>query len=86
MLVALAKGLDLSAKPETAALDTYFEDAAQIPDYARDGVAAAAEKSIVVNYPTVNLLNPNQIATRADVAAFIYQALASSGAVPQLNL
>lgn len=86
VLVALANGLDLSAKPETtAALNTYFQDAAQIPDYARNSVAAAAEKSIVVNYPTVKLLNPNQLATRADVAAFIYQALASSGAVPQLT-
>lgn len=86
VLVALANGLDLSARPETtAALNTYFEDAAQIPDYARNSVAAATEKSIVVNYPTVKLLNPNQIATRADVAAFIYQALASSGAVPQLT-
>lgn len=86
VLVALANGLDLSAKPETtAALNTYFQDAAQIPDYARNSVAAAAEKSIIVNYPSVKLLNPNQIATRADVAAFIYQALASSGAVPQLT-
>ncbi|WP_250123652.1 S-layer homology domain-containing protein [Chroococcidiopsis sp. CCMEE 29] len=85
VLVALANGLNLAASTTTmAGLNTYFQDASQIPDYARNSVAAAAEKTIVVNYPTVNLLNPNQIATRADVAALIYQALASRGSVPQL--
>jgi hypothetical protein len=84
-LVALSNGLNLAAGTTPESLNTYFQDAAQIPDYARNSVAAAAEKRIVVNYPTVNLLNPNQIATRAEVAAFIYQALVGTGAVPQLT-
>jgi hypothetical protein len=33
----------------------------------------------------VALLSPNQVATRADVAAFIYQALVKEGSVPQLS-
>jgi hypothetical protein len=33
----------------------------------------------VVNYPNVQFLNPNQTATRAEVAAFIYQSLVRSG-------
>jgi hypothetical protein len=85
VLVSLGSGLNLAAagtKPEV--LNTYFQDAAQIPDYALNNVAAATEKRIVVNYPDVAYLNPNQAATRADVAAFIYQALVSTGAVPAL--
>jgi hypothetical protein len=34
---------------------------------------------LVVNYPNVQYLNPNQPATRAEVAAFIYQSLVQSG-------
>ena len=86
VLVSLTNGLGLSAKAESAGvLDASFQDAAQIPDYARTPVAAATENRLVVNYPNVALLNPNQVATRADVAAFIYQALVSTGTVPQLT-
>jgi len=42
-------------------------------------VAAATENRLVVNYPNVQFLNPNQTATRAEVAAFIYQSLVRSG-------
>ncbi len=86
VLVSLTNGLGLSAKAESAGvLDASFQDAAQIPDYARTPVAAATENRLVVNYPNVALLNPNQVATRADVAAFIYQALVSTGTVPPLK-
>jgi hypothetical protein len=33
----------------------------------------------VVNYPNVGQLNPEREATRAEVAAFIYQALVNAG-------
>jgi hypothetical protein len=48
-------------------------------------VAAATEKAMVVNYPDVNRLQPQAIATRADVAAFIYQALVAQGRQPALS-
>lgn len=84
-LVSLVEGLNLGATTVTpAALDTYFQDATQIPDYARDKVAGATENRIVVNYPDIRVLNPNQVATRADVAAFIYQTLVKAGTAPEL--
>ena len=81
ILVSLANGLNYTANqaPETI-LQTYA-DAASIPDYARSSVAAATENRMVVNYPNVQFLNPNQTATRAEVAAFIYQGLVRSGQV-----
>ncbi len=86
VLVSLVSGLQLPtpAQPGTI-LTSNFQDAAQIPDFARDYVAAATLNQLVVNYPTIASLNPNQVATRADVAAFIYQALVKQGTLPQLT-
>lgn len=86
VLVSLANGLDLAPPAQVATvLNTAFQDAAQIPNYAQNSVAAATASQLVVNYPNVAFLNPNQIATRADVAAFIYQALVREGSLPPLS-
>ena len=82
VLVSLANGLGLNAADQ-ASLSLY-NDAIQIPDYAKDPVAAATTKQLVVNYPTPNQLNPNREATRAEVAAFVYQALVNAGSVQPL--
>ncbi len=86
VLVSLVSGLNLPTPDRPATiLTTNFRDAPQIPEFARDYVAAATLNQLVVNYPNVALLNPNQVATRADVAAFIYQALVKQGTLPQLS-
>lgn len=82
VLVSLASGLNLRAD-NTSVLSVYG-DAAQIPDYARTAIAGATQKKLVVNYPTLAQLNPNQNATRADVAAFVYQALVNASRVPPI--
>ncbi|OLP16422.1 hypothetical protein BST81_20775 [Leptolyngbya sp. 'hensonii'] len=78
-LVSLASGLNL--KSANTSLLNYYQDVAQIPAYAASAIAATTERQIVVNYPEVRQLNPNRPATRAEVAAFVYQALASTGRV-----
>lgn len=79
VLVALASGLGLEAtQPSQDILKTY-QDSAQIPEYAREKVSAATEAGIVVNYPKTDSLNPTQDATRAEVAAIVYQALVEVG-------
>ncbi|HEY9847185.1 MAG TPA: S-layer homology domain-containing protein, partial [Candidatus Caenarcaniphilales bacterium] len=79
VLVSLASGLRYTpTRPAATDLKAYT-DAGEIPDYATNGVAATTEKNIVVNYPNVKFLNPNETATRGDVAAFIYQALVNEG-------
>ncbi|MGV0027449.1 glycoside hydrolase family 10 protein [Phormidesmis priestleyi] len=52
-----------------------FNDAQAIPDYAKKAIAGATEKRIVVNYPNVKQLNPNQAASRGEVAALICRTL-----------
>lgn len=74
-LVSLASGLKYSpAKSVADTLNAGFADATTIPSYAREAIAGATEKGLVVNYPNARSLNPNQLATRADVAAFLCQA------------
>lgn len=85
VLVALSNGLNYTPAGSTANILQVYSDAYSIPDYARNSIAAATENQIVVSYPNVRVLNPNQIATRADVAAFIYQALVSAGEATALS-
>ena len=85
VLTALVTGLDsiIPENPETVV--ARYGDAAQIPGWAIGKMAAATESNIVVNYPNLESLNPNQPATRAEVAAMINQTLAAQGRVDAIN-
>lgn len=76
-LVSLANGLGLTANNQNVI--SIYADASQIPGYAVGPVAAATTRQLVINYPTVRQLNPNRPATRAEIAAFVYQALVNAG-------
>lgn len=76
-IVALVSGLELRSD-NTAVLSRY-NDASQIPDYALTAVAGATENQLVINYPSLSQFDPNRQATRAEVAAFVYQALVNAG-------
>ncbi|BAY85125.1 hypothetical protein NIES267_46240 [Calothrix parasitica NIES-267] len=77
VLVSLANGLGLTTN--NPGILSVYSDAAQIPNWAQNSVAAATAKQLVVNYPTASQLNPSRQATRAEVAAFVYQALVNAG-------
>lgn len=77
VLVALANGLQFG-EGNVSILATY-KDGSAIPAYATGFVAAATQRRIVVNYPILTQLNPNRDATRAEVAAIVYQALVNAG-------
>ena len=85
VIVALAKGLGLNPSGSVTNTLNVYKDASTIPEYAKDSVAAATQKGIVVNYPNVVSLNPSKTATRADVAAFIYQALVNEGVLAPIS-
>ncbi|MDZ7959657.1 MAG: DUF3370 family protein [Aulosira sp. DedQUE10] len=73
-VVAGAKNYSSLSNP-TQTLQQYFDDAAQIPNYAQSAIASATVNSIVVNYPEVKQLKPQQSATRGEVAALMCRAL-----------
>ncbi|HEY9612432.1 S-layer homology domain-containing protein [Allocoleopsis sp.] len=81
VIVALASGLGL--KPTTASQAAFqtYQDANRIPNYAKDPVSAATTAGLVVNYPNPKVLNPNRNASRAEVAALVYQGMVESGKV-----
>ena len=72
-------------RPVALALNSYYQDAAQIPRYAIDDVAEATAAGIVVNYPDRRILNPLQPATRGEVAALIHQVLVHIGKLEPLS-
>lgn len=77
VLVSLASGLKYTpAASANETLNSSFDDASAVPDYARNSIAAATERRLVVNYPNVRSLSPNRLASRAEVASFLCQALA----------
>jgi len=83
VIVSLVNGLGLSASDGTV-LSTY-SDRAAIPDYAKDEVNTATKKEIVVSYPDTKQLDPTKDATRAEVAAMVYQALVDGNQVSTVN-
>lgn len=85
VLAALANGLRLAPSGSVDNTLSFYRDASRIPDYAREAIAATTQRGIVVNHPDVTFLDPTKSATRADVAAFIYQALVSEGVFVPLS-
>lgn len=84
VIVSLASGLDLKTPPNPDRILQKYKDAAQIPKYARAKVAAATQAGLVVS-SNPQLLKPNQAASRADVAAFLYQGLVKQGKVKKID-
>jgi S-layer homology domain len=74
-LVFLANGLQLDVPSNVNKTLSVYRDANEIADSAQNGVAAATVNKLVVNYPKIAYLNPDDEMTRADVAAVVYQAL-----------
>ncbi|WOD41040.1 S-layer homology domain-containing protein [Nodosilinea sp. E11] len=85
VLVALANGLNYNSSGSVNEVLGVYRDRGQIPEYGQGPVAAATQNRLVVNYPNVDVLGPQRTATRADVAAFIYQALVAQGRMPALQ-
>lgn len=75
VLISLASGLNLEIPSNPDAVLSIYKDKEKIPDWAKGKVAAATAAGLVVIHPDVTNLNPNQSATRAEVAAMFYQAL-----------
>ncbi len=83
VIVSLVNGLALPASDSNALLT--YTDNKSIPDYARKAVVSATQQKIVVNYPDPKQLAPAREATRAEVAAMVYQALVAIERTQNIN-
>jgi len=87
VLVTLATGLGLKPSQDADQILQQFGDSSNMPDWAKQQVAAATEAGLVVNSPdvTAGSLAPDKSATRAEVAAMIHQALVKTGKLEPLE-
>ncbi|MDZ7961993.1 MAG: S-layer homology domain-containing protein [Aulosira sp. DedQUE10] len=83
VIVSLVNGLALATADSNTLVS--YSDQNAIPEYARKAVATATQQQIVVNYPDPKQLVPVREATRAEVAAMVYQALAAIQRTPAIN-
>ena len=83
VIVSLVNGLKLPPAQSDALL--CYSDRNRILDYARTAVATATLQKIVVNYPNPQQIEPYRFATRAEVAAMVYQALVAIKKSPPIK-
>lgn len=82
-LVALTNGLGF--EPGRVDAIGIYRDRAQVPSYAVGALAAATQQRLVVNYPDALQVRPQEYATRAEVAALVYQGRVALGQAPMLS-
>lgn len=78
VLVILAKALGNQITSNPNQFNRY-SDRQAIPDWATASVSKAANAGILVNFPDASRINPNNLATRGEVAALMYQTLVKRG-------
>ncbi|MEM8614979.1 MAG: S-layer homology domain-containing protein [Cyanobacteria bacterium P01_H01_bin.105] len=83
VLLALVSGLQLGGKGTVGVLR--YKDQAQVPRYAVSAIAATTKLGLVFNYPDVDLLVPNRVATCGEVAAMVYQGLVLQKRMPPIS-
>lgn len=83
--VALASGLNLQPPAAPDQTLAKFNDVGDLPKWAQGRVAAAVDSGIVTGFPSAQQLTPNRVATRADAAALLYQALVKAGRITPTN-
>ncbi|PMB12131.1 S-layer protein [Fischerella thermalis CCMEE 5273] len=85
VLLSFAKGLNYNVSGSPEAILAAYTDAAMIRSDVRSAIAALTQRGIVVNYPDVQTLNTDKVATRAEVCALLYKALVSTGQVVDIS-
>ncbi|NJM22344.1 MAG: S-layer protein [Richelia sp. RM2_1_2] len=85
VIVSLVTGLNLKTSASPEQVLSVYKDADKIPQWAREKVAIATANNLVVNHPEPALFNPNQEASRAEVATMIHQALVKTGKLPSIK-
>ncbi len=79
VVVALANGLSLRSSSGTHTVLKQYVDYAQVLPWGERPLVAATEAGLVVNYPDLNYLEPNRLASRAEVMTMLHRALVYMG-------
>jgi hypothetical protein len=84
VMAAIAAGLQMQVPGDPERVLANYPDQTAIPSWARAQTAAAIVASLAGLQPGVPL-DPNRPATRAEVAAMLYQGLVYLGSVPPIQ-
>ncbi|MGI8504383.1 MAG: S-layer homology domain-containing protein [Hassallia sp.] len=85
ILLSIARGLNYTFSGSTDTILAAYTDASSIRSDVRNAIAALTQQGIVVNYPNIESINAEKVATRAEVSALIYKALVSTGEVADIS-
>ncbi|BAY25722.1 S-layer domain-containing protein [Calothrix sp. NIES-2100] len=85
VLLTIARGLNYTFSGSTETILAAYTDITSIRSDVRSAIAALTQRGIVVNYPDVQTLNADKVATRAEVTALIYKSLVSTGEVADIS-
>jgi hypothetical protein len=80
---ALVTGMKLEPKGNPTEVLGKFSDGADVPNWATNQVTSAVESGITL--PNTTKLDAKKVATRADAAILIHQALVKEGKVPAIK-
>ncbi|TAE56026.1 MAG: S-layer homology domain-containing protein [Nostocales cyanobacterium] len=81
VLITLAKALNYKFTGSTNEILSVYNDTSSIRNEHKKFIASLTENGVIINYPNKKALNPGKLATRAEVSALIYRAMASAGEV-----
>lgn len=71
--ISMARGLALPVPSDPEVILQNYSDQAQVPSWARSLMAASIQAGLFSGDPDTKQLKPNQSASRADIAAFVYK-------------
>lgn len=84
IIISLVVGLSLTSEKQIN-LANLYQDITSVPTNIHPAIAIATNHRIIVNYPNPKQLLPQKEATRAEVAALVYQALVAIGRIPTVD-
>jgi len=84
VVLSLSQGLGLKSQNSPAQVLQLYEDHQQVPDWGAQALAASLEAGLVIGEPESNKLEPNRLATRAEVISMIHAVLIYTGQIKPL--
>ncbi|MFM7529931.1 MAG: S-layer homology domain-containing protein [Nodosilinea sp.] len=84
VVLSLSQGLGLKSQNSPTQVLQSYEDHQQVPDWGAQALAASLEAGLVIGEPESNKLEPNRLATRAEVISMIHAVLIYTGQIKPL--
>ena len=84
VVLSLSQGLGLKSQHSPAEVLQPYEDHQQVPDWGAQALAGALEAGLVNGTPASKKLEPNRLATRAEVISIIHAVLVYTGQLKPL--